>query len=143
RIAKDSKYDYWAVMEILTAFVREQTQEHKEPRPRADIQAILTVLGRRTGRFGDEEPYELDLRRAQLQGAFLQGANLQRANLRRANLQGANLRRANLQGADLYAALLQGANFLNANLRGANLREADVTQAEISSAYTDENTKLA
>src|SRR5262249_26632269 len=64
RIAKDSEYDHWPVMEVLTAFVREQvpvqdardTQPLKQaaedkgqemPKLPTDIQAILTVLGRR------------------------------------------------------------------------------------------------
>lgn len=52
RIARDSEEDYWPVIEILTAYVREnaprqQNDEGAKPHPRADIQAILTVIGRR------------------------------------------------------------------------------------------------
>src|SRR5262249_3829630 len=58
RIARDSEPDHWAVMEVLTAFVREQTQgrldtsqswfaklfpkDHDVSKPSADIEAILT-----------------------------------------------------------------------------------------------------
>ena len=78
RIARDSESDHWPVMEVLTAFVREQApaktilsdsasgegktketpQERKLP---SDIQAILTVLGRRTRTFGNGEKQPLDL----------------------------------------------------------------------------------
>jgi len=120
RIARDSESDHWAVMEVLTAFVREQppaqtmspdkssgeretkqtTQDWKLP---ADIQAILTVVGRRTRTFGNGEPQRLDLRNTNLQGALLGGAQLQGANLRGARLQEAFLGGAQLQGTDLTA----------------------------------------
>ena len=83
RIAKDSEYDHWTVMEVLTAFVREQTQVQKitptkslkanmksqvqeSSKPPADIQAILTVLGRRTRRYEHEVWQMLNLRRSHL-----------------------------------------------------------------------------
>ena len=68
RIARDSEYDHPAVIEVLTTFVREQTQGRLETsrswlatllpkdqdasQPPADIQAILTVLGRRKRTYG-------------------------------------------------------------------------------------------
>ena len=72
RIARDSAKDHEPIMEILTAFVREQTRVQKttpaKPSPAsgktsgqervkvpADIQAILTVLGRRTRTYGKGE----------------------------------------------------------------------------------------
>jgi Pentapeptide repeats (8 copies) len=184
RIAKDSEYDHWAVMEVLTAFVREQPQEHKlspqlplqeltdhkgqtELRPRTDIQAILTVLRRRTRTFGDGETHPLDLRRTPLQGADLQGASLRGANLEgalllRADLRGADLRGAHLQGAHLEETNLQGAGLRGADLRGAHLqqaklqlaflqgahlqgadlREANLTQDQVNTVCVDEDTKL-
>jgi uncharacterized protein YjbI with pentapeptide repeats len=98
RIARDSESDHWAVMEVLTAFVREQapattlppdsTSREKETKaslherkPPPDIQAILTVIGRRTRTFGNGEAQRLDLRNTHLQGALLEGAQLQGAHL--------------------------------------------------------------
>jgi hypothetical protein len=49
RIAHDSEKDHWPIMEVLTAYVRENAsyESTREPRqPPADIQAILTVIGR-------------------------------------------------------------------------------------------------
>jgi hypothetical protein len=133
RIARDSESDHWAVMEVLTAFVREQapatallpdnTSGEKETKgslherkPPSDIQAILTVIGRRTRTFGNGEMQYLDLRNTNLQGAALREAQLQRANLFKAQLQGAFLLEAQLQGAFLLEAQLQGAFLLNSEL---------------------------
>ena len=128
RIARDSAKDHEPIMEVFTAFVREQTHVQKttpaKPSPAsgkssgqerakvpADIQAILTVLGRRTRTYGKGESQPLNLSTTQLQGA----------NLAEAQLEGANLSGAQLQGADLSGAQLKGANLSGAQLEGANL----------------------
>jgi uncharacterized protein YjbI with pentapeptide repeats len=60
------------------------------PAPAADIQAIMTVIRRRTRSFNRGEPERLDLRATNLTGANLRGANLTtRAILAGANLTGA------------------------------------------------------
>ena len=52
RIARESKDDHWPIMEILTASVRQyagpEAQARSDSPPPTDIQAILSVLGRRT-----------------------------------------------------------------------------------------------
>ncbi|MEH2046431.1 pentapeptide repeat-containing protein [Nostoc sp.] len=158
RIAKDSKDDHWTIMEVLTAFVRENAplkkdEEQESPKICTDIQAALTVIGRRNCK-NDLENQRLnldninikraqlkganlqgaDLRKANLQGAFLWEANLQGADLRKANLQGADLRKANLQGAVLWETNLQGADLRKANLQGADLRKANLQKAVLLEA---------
>ena len=140
RIAKDSASDHWSVMEVLTAFVREQApaqtmpldktsgEKETEESPHelkapSDIQTILTVIGRRTRTFGNGESQRLDLHNTNLQGADLSGAQLQKACLRAAQIQGADLRGARLQGADLTVV-------------------ANLTQDQINVACIDENTLL-
>ena len=44
RIARDSESDHWAVMEILTAFVREPLKENDMSRFPPDRQAVVTVI---------------------------------------------------------------------------------------------------
>src|SRR5215213_6417018 len=109
RIANDSPdRDYSTIMEVLTAYVRENAPRRQEvisspasdpsepktatepanqelPTPLADIQAILTVLGRRkkAGQAGD---VVLDLSATDLRGAHLEGARLNKVSLRRADL---------------------------------------------------------
>jgi hypothetical protein len=151
RIAKDSEYDHWAVMEVLTAFVREQTQEHEaspqvplqerperkspeEPQSRADIQAVLTVLGRRTRTFGNGETQRLNLERTQLQGVSLYDAHLEEAALNYAHLEKAFLNGAHLQGAMLHCANLEKAALRDANLKGAWLLDANLEGAYLEGA---------
>jgi hypothetical protein len=157
--------DYATIMEVLTAYVREnaplpfresterpvgpnETAERSEDaehqsggakqrlpspsrekptreNPRADIQAVLDVLGRRPEDLVPAEyRVQLDLREANLKGANLRGVNLRRANLRGAYLSGANL-----VEADLYKANLDEATLAEADLDGATLNEAHVFEA--------------
>jgi uncharacterized protein YjbI with pentapeptide repeats len=154
RIAKDSEKDHWTIMEVLTAFVREplplkapleaekpllelpphiqKTKDDKQPQKlRIDIQAALTVIGRRDK---DLENEKLDLSNADIAGANLREAQLQGVILRKANLQGANLEKANLQQANLIEANLQQANLTKADLQGTTLIEAQLQGAELGKA---------
>lgn len=197
QIAKDAPDEYhFPIMEVLTAYVREHAlrkdlpQQHvdetsvpeddgekespqqQEDEPPAilptDIQAVLTVIGRRTRTYGQGERRRLelprtDLRRADLRVARLEGVDLREAYLHEADLWGAELHETDLKGAhldgahlvrahlhgvdlvraDLGGANLGGANLLAANLRGMDLRRVDgLTQKQIASATTDETTQL-
>ena len=151
RTAREDRDYHWPIMEVLTTYVRthaglnpNREQEVDEPPLEPDVQAILTIIGRRSIYHGDVEFGAIDLReanlrRADLKEANFQGANLRRANLRGANFQGANFQRAdlvvsNLQGADLRRADLKEANLKTANLRGANLGEANLDGADLVGA---------
>ena len=128
RIARDSpRKDHWQIMEILTAYVREnaswkdddeeeseETSNEKKRLPKlpTDIQAVLTVLGRRIRAY-EKADQSLDLTRT--------------------NLRGANLKNAHLEGAHLTGALLEGAD-----LTGAT----GLTAERFQRAITDKNTKL-
>ena len=151
QLAQDSEKDHGRIMEVLTAYVRENapvqmeyTPEEDE-RPPTDMQAILTVLGRRetTGKNRRNAPLDLsntqligadlreaDLRRADLSGAALGGAKLNKADLTDAGLDEADLTDAGLDEADLTDADLREADLDGADLRGADLDEADLDEAE-------------
>ena len=177
RISQESDREYWPIMETLTAFVRERAPwpqrqavaqsgrlpgssagepaNEAEPasvkaRPKTDIQAILTVLGRRdekarerdqaAGRSLDLAATDLqgaDLRLAYLEGADLRLAYLEGADLREAYLEGADLREAHLDGADLRGASLDGADLREAHLEGANLRLASLDGADLREAHLE------
>lgn len=166
-------------MEVLTAFIREnarlkqeeQGEREQSTRIRTDIQAALTVIGRRKPEF-EQENQRLDLRNTDIRGALLDGANLEGALLDGANLQKASLIEtklqkaflieadlqeavlveANLQGAYLYEANLQGASFSGANLKETDLRLAklegtdligrNLESSQIKQAYGDSETSL-
>jgi uncharacterized protein YjbI with pentapeptide repeats len=125
------------VFEALCAFVRDGTKnETGDGPPATDIQAALTVIGRRRAVIATAVP---DLRKAHIPQAALDGSNLSDANLIGTNLTGANLRRSNLIGAYLTAADLSLGNLWQANLTlgnlsGANLSGADLHEADLRSA---------
>ncbi len=152
------------ILEMLCALVRESTiGKTVYEKPAIDIQAALTVIGRRKGQelpdlakvnipganlsganLRGADLDSADLNSAYLSGASLSGANLLGANLTGANLTGANLSRVDLTGADLTGAnlgladlnggYLSGANLSGANLGGTNLRSADLSGANLSGA---------
>ncbi len=175
RISQDSERDHIAVMETLCAYVREnapgagcealpvtdvKNDQIREwvrafPDVRSDVQAVLTVLGRRSKarvryeikESPDKSRYVLDLRKANLRkadmragnfrNALLSEAHLEGANLYKAHLEGANLREAHLEGADLTRAHLEGANLYTAHLEGADLRGAHLEGADLYKAHLE------
>jgi hypothetical protein len=125
-VMNNSDQYYRSVLETLTAFVRNGSRATSlSPLP-IDIQAALTVIGRRSG-IGDlldlsvTNLPQADLFRANLTYAILTYANLTHAILTRANLTYAILTYANLTDADLSGANLTDANLIYADLSGANL----------------------
>jgi len=117
RIARDSARDHPTVMEVLTAFVREHSHEDRGLSIQPDVQAAVTVVGRRISR---RDRGHIDLSGADLSGADLTGAELSSANLSSANLTDANLTDAILTSARLYGADLSGADLSDADLTGAD-----------------------
>lgn len=158
RIARESEESHWPVVEILTAYVRENARRKHNPNQRlerimveggeaekfppsafipripADIQAILSVLGRRTSTYQNGEEHRLNLAHTNLQGAVLTGANLQGAILFRANLQRAMLYKSNLLDAVLDESDLQETNLNYADLQRACLRRARLQKAYLMGA---------
>ncbi len=171
RIARDSQRDHWIVFEVLTAFVREKAHfdadaayETKdiegEPiavrkRVTPDVQAVLTVMGRRNLAFESQLHEEgkgpiLDLRSTNLYGADLQEGNFSRVRFESAHLEHSTLHRAIIEYADFTKAHLQnvhawyvqggGATFYRAGLfeadfAGATFTEATFEQADIRRAW--------
>jgi hypothetical protein len=103
RIARDSRQDHPQVVEVLTAYVRERAlvnrgvADSELARPETDVQAVLTVLGRRKVSHEMEPPPWLDLALTNLDGASLFEARFRRAGLRGASLRDAYLIRADLR----------------------------------------------
>lgn len=156
RIARDSQKDHWTVMEVLTAFIRQNSYKKlelpenqnitgskkqnisfeeyskspagaEELSMREDIQAIMSVIGKRKW-IETEYPKRLDLSRV----------NMRAANLNNAALSGANLSNADLSGANASYAILNGANFSGANLSNADLSGANLNKANFSGANLHE-----
>jgi uncharacterized protein YjbI with pentapeptide repeats len=142
------------VLEALSAFVRDGTRTEKGDGPPAtDIQAALTVIGRRatigTGRpdlanahIPKAHLFKANLSDANLSDANLSDANLSDANLSGADLNNADLSNANLSDADLSNASLFGIKLINADLSGTNLSRADLRTDQSSASANLFGTKL-
>jgi uncharacterized protein YjbI with pentapeptide repeats len=157
RIARDSPRDYGPVMEVLTAFARQEspvgpnaiaTPGPLAPDVPADVQAVFKVIGRRSEAQIEAEVEEgygcLDLTSVNAVGADLANTNLQntcwdRSDLRGAIVSGANLSdsyfgSANLQQANLDRVNAERAQFNSANLLNANLSQGNFTDANFLAA---------
>lgn len=165
-LMRESPTDHDTVVQVLAGFVREQCplpadrptipDRERAPADRPyrcaiDVQAALTVLGRRPAR-DEHSPIDLsgcDLRGVDLVGArldgarfiasWLDGAQLHDASMVGAHLDDAFLAEAGFARADLSRAVLvrvqaQLANFFNARITGAFLQDADLTSAGLSQA---------
>jgi uncharacterized protein YjbI with pentapeptide repeats len=127
-VMNNSEQYHQPVLEALSAFVRNGTSTEKgDGPPTTDIQAALTVIGRRSAGTGLIDLADAHMPRASLSNANLDGADLSKADLRGANLRGANLSFANLSSANLSYVDLYGADLSGADLRGANLSGVDLS----------------
>ena len=163
KIAKANEDYHPQIMEVLCAYVRmhcpKKSGENKKgdskskviELPRFDIQACLTIIGRKNKSF--DKGSKLDLSNVQISDATLALADLSdiglfKTDLFRAFLSNANLSGAYLDGANLSGAYLDGANLSGAFLRGANLIGADLNGAknltceQIQFAIIDQYTKF-
>lgn len=139
-VARDAPRHYHVpIVELLSAYVRNHADgpaDLDDPRPAADVQAALTVLGRRTPRDGEPE---IRLSRTNLRGATFRGGRFERARFRHAKLERARFEGAQLQGATFREALLAGADFQADDDLG--LPPADLTGAEFPGASYDGKTR--
>lgn len=153
RIAKSSRDYHWPIMETLTAYVRENAVAPEDVdrggivsgnlfiKPPVDIQAVITVLGRRETSY-ETEDQRLDLSRCFLAGADFTGAGsndfsraiFQYSRLWRAHFRNVTLKDANFALADLESAYCERAKLRNANFLKANARNVDFDGADISGA---------
>jgi hypothetical protein len=162
RIARDSpKRDYSTVMEVLTAYVRENTTQAPGPSKGSSDAALTSNEATAEADKGAKQPAPPEPRRPtadiqaildvlgraqarvpekyrtrlDLNEAILQNARLKKANLSEARLRRVDLRGADLSGADLREASLWGANLREADLREADLRGANLLAADLRGAY--------
>jgi len=162
KVAQDFPQEHWTVIEILTAFIREnaavrEVEEQKEDESQPTSLSRYKQGERRTPQLPlnvhEESPkIRRDIqvaltvvgRRNYLQEEADKRLDLRNINLRRVELLGANLQRADLRGCDFSGANLEGAelagsilfeaNFLKANLQGANIQGANLNRAELGGA---------
>ncbi len=114
RIAQDSQRDHIQIMEILTAYIRENApvadlvpseEPFERARPRADIQAALDVIGRRSP-----------------DSIAVEHSKRYRLDLRNVDLSGADFSKGNFEGVLMFGSRLEAANFRFAVKRHLHLR---------------------
>lgn len=148
RLAHDSPRDHPTIVDVLATFVRTNAGKTPPPEfvcptpgvpesPRADIQAALTVLGRRDHAHDNDTVVDLSdtcLSGLDLSDAKLANANLVDADLVETKLHNADLSGADLDGANLSAATLNNAKLTDADLAGAYLNHAKLVRADLGGA---------
>ncbi len=145
----ESPRDHDAIIDILSGYIRTRAPRRNEedsdlpavratrenyyslPHPEVDIQAALTVLGRRPNR---PERKPLDLANSDLSGAYMADGRYQGTYFTRSLLTSSYMPRANLDGAILAFADLRGSSLRDAALRGADCRGARFEEATLVAA---------
>jgi uncharacterized protein YjbI with pentapeptide repeats len=157
RIARDSPRDYGPVMEVLTAFARQESPVGPDaaatpaagvPEVPLDVRAVFKVIGRRSDAQIATEMEEgdgcLDLTGINAVGVDLSEDNLQNTCWDRSDLRGAEVNDANLSDSTFENAILlgtnldgveaHGASFVSANMFRANLSQSDLSNANLLAA---------
>ncbi|MFI9247749.1 pentapeptide repeat-containing protein [Streptomyces sp. NPDC053086] len=175
RLMRDSPPDRSTIIQVLSAYVRDhaapapatcptpRSQFTEKTPPALDVQAALSVLGRRynasegkvdIGRVSfvnvdlrDAKLIGVDLSRSCMTDAWLLGADMHGSVINLSSLDGANLSEANLSGdeitgssiknADLACVNLQGADLSASDLSGSRMLGADLRGADLNSASLD------
>ena len=138
-VMNNSDQYHQPVLEALSAFVREGAKLRPITPPGVglptplptDIQAALTVIGRRSA-----GPGFVDLTKANIAGARLFGARLTDARLTDANLTHVDLTDADLTGANLTYVRLTEADLTGARVEPAQLYLACGSDAELPPGLT-------
>jgi uncharacterized protein YjbI with pentapeptide repeats len=139
RIARDSQKDHWTVMEVLTAFVREnspydssESSEKAAEKPGEDIQTIITVIGRR--KWSNTETQNLNLKKVNLAKLSFFRANFFKADLSESNLSEAVFEETDLRWADLYSTNLALSKLNNTRLGHAKFQQANLFGVRMSNS---------
>jgi uncharacterized protein YjbI with pentapeptide repeats len=182
QIARDSPDMHWPIMEIFTTYLHEHAgwveaspTEHESsaeadsaeqdgsardyPRPSADIQAIATVLGRRTrandapmrnihgviryqGKLMPVEDLSEEQRTEVFRGSGKQPLDLSKLRLQNvllenARLQHADLNHSHLEGAKMFLAYLQEADCRGTYFHYTDLNNVHMQKANLYGAHLD------
>lgn len=144
RLARDSRTDCEAIVDVLATFIREHTRtgprNPSTAQVEVDVQTALMVIGRRP--HVDSEIRRLDFYHSGLNGAELQKGDFSDAMFYYSRLDDAHFSGAKLPGADLsfcmadYASFTkcsaQGAHFVNAKYTNSWFLSADLTHSDFS-----------
>lgn len=143
RIAQDSIRDHIQVLEILCAYIRENTPavtlEPTEnligrPIPRVDIQTAISVIGRRSKEQVELEwqhRFRLDLRNTDLSGVDFRDGDFSAAIFHECRLEGSFFDNCKLLGTQFHGSLLNFSSFFSAKLRGTRFDHVTINRPEV------------
>lgn len=142
KIAYDSPQDYWPIMEILSAFIRENSpikEEIELQKISTDTQASLTVIGRcnpvteegiQMFEIRSSHNERLDLSRTNLTGANFYELKMVNINFSNAILCNSMAIKTDFENSNFYQTNLEGSKVNGANFRGTNLSKANVNKTD-------------
>jgi uncharacterized protein YjbI with pentapeptide repeats len=137
RIMRDSEKDHQTIVEVLASLIRihaprEPDSATPAKHPKEDVQAALTVLGRR--------PRGRSEGRVNLRGISIRGANLTGSYFARTDFNGSDLSNVRADKATLDRTDFSSVDFSRASLRDASIVGAHFTQAKLhSTKFFDAN----
>ncbi|PCI36910.1 MAG: hypothetical protein COB46_14165 [Rhodospirillaceae bacterium] len=143
RIAQDSPRDHIQVMEHLCAYIRENSPvtslEPTEPPfsrviPRTDIQAAISVIGRRSKKQIELEwqhQFRLDFRDTDLSGADFMNGAFSAAMFHGCRLEACRFDDSTLKGTQFFRALLNFSSFFGAEMRGTRFDFAIINRPAV------------
>lgn len=165
RLLRESSKDQPTIVETICAYIRENspislpnegassTANLKlAPHDRADVQAALTILGRRPEnirRLAKKEGWRLDLRKTNLtkydlsrlnfervdfSDSFLDEANLSESNFAESVFRKARLRGANLRNSCFHSCLIVDCRISDANVDSTDFHEAELVETDLTTA---------
>lgn len=142
--------DYWPLMDVLTAFLRQSVPVTDTPRgtkPSEDIQAAMTILARRSCSTVPMRIYDspVDLSQCDLSylwmaGGHYEGGYFGDSVFRKTDLRNASLGHANFDRTDILGAQFEGAKMQDAKVRWVkhaqetSFKDADLTRADFEGA---------
>lgn len=161
RLLRESNKDQQAILETLCAYIRENSplkipedenerdsissgKNAPEPSRRTDVQAAITIIGRRSTvihDIGRREGWRLDLRETNLVGYDFSSLNFDASDFSGSFLNFCKLNGASFQsslftntlfcGAELNRASLALSSFNHCNFKSAKIKDADFSQTTI------------
>ncbi|MDH2381446.1 pentapeptide repeat-containing protein [Bradyrhizobium sp. CER78] len=151
RLLDESEKDQRAILETLCAYIRENSpfepstseEEHKaylrgdqtpKPTHRSDVQAALTIIGRRSLRIRERatlEGWRLNFRNSNLVGYDLSSLNFDRSDLTGSFLNFANLNYASFEDSVFETSTLQRAKLTKTCFRSSRFKHCLIKGAEI------------
>ncbi|MBT2130702.1 pentapeptide repeat-containing protein [Planktotalea lamellibrachiae] len=145
RIAQEEPSFHIQIMEILTAYVRENSRVRSSTQMRTDIQLTIEVIGRRSQQQIDIERhnsrsnlgpdgsgFSLDLSSCDLSGVRVVELNLEHANFHGTDFRNSLFSRCQLQHSRFANSSFKGVLFIQCSLASVHLSEISLSDASFN-----------